>query len=142
MFPLRRSEFATSIPVNDEDEDADANEHIQSVMPKAGARMSFTAPKSFLAENEKEGADIDPMEAHRASRVSDREDEYKALQFLQATVAIPSVCVFRIPAINNNPCFTIDPTLVCRCWFRFSYPGQYLRCRIFVTILASRSASF
>lgn len=75
-FP--RSEFANEIPVNEEDEEAAANSHIQSVMPKAGARMSFTAPQTLLSENEKEGEMVDPMEAHRASRVSDREDEYKA----------------------------------------------------------------
>jgi len=64
--------------VNEEDEESAANAHVQSVMPKAGARMSFTAPQNLLAENEKEGEHVDPMEAHRASRVSDREDEYKA----------------------------------------------------------------
>jgi len=73
-----RSQFAASIPVNDEDEEAAASAHVQSLMPKAGARMSFTAPQSLIAENEKEGEMVDPMEAHRASRVSDREDEYKA----------------------------------------------------------------
>ena len=64
--------------MNEEDEESAANAHVQSVMPKAGARMSFTAPQNLLAENEKEGEHVDPMEAHRASRVSDREDEYKA----------------------------------------------------------------
>lgn len=73
-----KSQFAASIPVNDEDEEAAASAHVQSLMPKAGARMSFTAPQSLIAENEKEGEMVDPMEAHRASRVSDREDEYKA----------------------------------------------------------------
>ena len=75
---VRRSQFVDSIPVNEEDEEAAASAHVQSIMPKAGARMSFTAPQSALAENEKEGEMVDPMEAHRASRVSDREDEYKA----------------------------------------------------------------
>ena len=68
----------TEIPVNEDDEESSANTYVQSVMPKAGARMSFTAPASALAENAKEGEDVDPMESHRASRVSDRDDEYKA----------------------------------------------------------------
>ncbi len=78
-----RSQFVTSIPVNDEDEEAAASAHVQSLMPKAGARMSFTAPQSLIAENEKEGEMVDPMEAHRASRVSDRDDE---AQFLKSTL--------------------------------------------------------
>ena len=74
----RRSNYLTEIPVNEDDEESSANKYVQSVMPKAGARMSFTAPASALAENAKEGEDVDPMESHRASRVSDRDDEYKA----------------------------------------------------------------
>lgn len=67
-----------SIAVNDDDDEAEGVAHLQALMPKAGTRMSFTAPANLMAENEKEGEMIDPMEAHRASRVSDREDEYKA----------------------------------------------------------------
>lgn len=46
-------------------------------MPKAAKRNTFTAPTSAVRELEKEAEHVDPMEAHRASRVSDREDEYK-----------------------------------------------------------------
>ena len=83
---MSRSQFVTSIPVNDEDEEAAASAHVQSLMPKAGARMSFTAPLSLIAENEKEGEMVDPMEAHRASRVSDRDDE---AQFIKSTSIVP-----------------------------------------------------
>ena len=51
-------------------------------MPKAAKRNTFTAPTSAVRELEKEAENVDPMEAHRASRVSDREDEYKVPLFL------------------------------------------------------------
>ena len=62
---------------------AAASAQVQSLMPKGSARTSFTAPQSLFAENEKEGEMVDPMEAHRASRVSDRDDE---AQFLKSTL--------------------------------------------------------
>uniref|UniRef100_A0A7S0DZM5 Splicing factor 3B subunit 1 domain-containing protein n=1 Tax=Hanusia phi TaxID=3032 RepID=A0A7S0DZM5_9CRYP len=75
---IDKSQYATSIAVNDEDEQADAESHLQSVMPKATVRNTFSAPASALAENEKEGESFDPMDSHKARRIADREDEYKA----------------------------------------------------------------
>mmetsp|Transcript_1821 Transcript_1821/g.4048 ORF Transcript_1821/g.4048 Transcript_1821/m.4048 type:complete len:1229 (-) Transcript_1821:173-3859(-) len=76
---IDRSLYADSIATTAEDEEAEAAAAERAMMPKAGAggtRQSFTAPASAFAENEKEGEGVDPMEAHRASRVSDRDNEY------------------------------------------------------------------
>jgi len=115
---LCRSQFAQSIPVNEEDEEAAASEHVQSVMPKAGARMSFTAPQTVLAENEKEGEMVDPMEAHRASRVSDREDEYKARR-RQRIISPERHDPFAAGDQVATCVARMQRDVVCQCIFRF-----------------------
>ncbi|KAJ1479549.1 hypothetical protein T484DRAFT_1813823, partial [Baffinella frigidus] len=85
---IDRSMYADSIATTAEDMEADDKAEERSVMPnaaksnttlmpKAAKRNTFTAPTSAVRELEKEAEHVDPMEAHRASRVSDREDEYK-----------------------------------------------------------------
>lgn len=49
-----------------------------SIFSKAKVMRTLDAHQSAMKEIEKEAEDVDPMDAHRASRVSDREDEYKS----------------------------------------------------------------
>ncbi|KAI9099335.1 armadillo-type protein [Phlyctochytrium arcticum] len=66
--------YATSIPVNDEDEDNDPLAH-----ETRKKLSSYTAPKQFLDEMQAVGEDVDPMEGIRPSRrIADRESEYHA----------------------------------------------------------------
>lgn len=71
----RRSLYADSIPLNDEEQE---DELQQKMKPKKAPMGGHSVAASAMQEVEQEGADVDPMEAHRASRVTDREDEYKA----------------------------------------------------------------
>ena len=69
--------YVESIATTDADIEAEKQAEISALMPKAAKRNTFTAPQSAVRELEREAENLDPMEAHRASRVSDREDEYK-----------------------------------------------------------------